>query len=308
MKKLILVLGLSMTLSMPVMASKNEIKITINGIEQTLTNKPKSINGTTYLPLRELGDLLNLKTEYLKERNSVSVVSETQSLDISLSGQDSVALIENGKTYLPLRFISENLGYGIIYDNGTILITTEPTEGNTPDVPNTNGQLDVSNMNPSDANNAHNLNAFKDGRSLSVLPKAQWSQVKKPEGVSDKYWNNCSKTYNNGVVMATGKLSDMPKDINKVYEGKEDFEHSLTTVPRITVNSKGALVSSRGGAPTVIFFKDGTYVQVDNGADASMGEDDNGNYKPGKGVKDISCILVADTQAKASYVFQVTGE
>ena len=308
MKKLILVLGLSMTLSMPVMASKNEIKITINGIEQTLTNKPKSINGTTYLPLRELGDLLNLKTEYLKERNSVSVVSETQSLDISLSGQDSVALIENGKTYLPLRFISENLGYGIIYDNGTILITTEPTEGNTPDVPNTNGQLDVSNMNPSDANNAHNLNAFKDGRSLSVLPKAQWSQVKKPEGVSDKYWNNCSKTYNNGVVMATGKLSDMPKDINKVYEGKEDFEHSLTTVPRITVNSKGALVSSRGGAPTVIFFKDGTYVQVDNGADASMGKDDNGNYKPGKGVDDIACVVVADTQAKAAYVLQVTGE
>ncbi|MBC8581397.1 copper amine oxidase N-terminal domain-containing protein [Zhenhengia yiwuensis] len=308
MKKLILVLGLSMTLSMPVMASKNEIKITINGIEQTLTNKPKSINGTTYLPLRELGDLLNLKTEYLKERNSVSVVSETQSLDISLSGQDSVALIENGKTYLPLRFISENLGYGIIYDNGTILITTEPTEGNTPDVPNTNGQLDVSNMNPSDPNNAHNLNAFKDGRSLSVLPKAQWSQVKKPEGASDRSWNNCSKVYSNGVIMATGKLSDMPKDINKVYEGKEDFEHSLTTVPKISVNSKGVLVSSRGGAPTMILFKDGTTVQVDNGADASMGRDENGNYKPGKGVDDIACVVVADTQARAAYVFQVTGE
>ena len=308
MKKLILVLGLSMTLSMPVMASKNEIKITINGIEQTLTNKPKSINGTTYLPLRELGDLLNLKTEYLKERNSVSVVSETQSLDISLSGQDSVALIENGKTYLPLRFISENLGYGIIYDNGTILITTEPTEGSTPDVPNTNGQLDVSNMNPSDANNAHNLNAFKDGRSLSVMPKAQWSQVKKPEGASDRLWNNGVKLYTNGVVMATGKLSDMPKDLNRMKDGVENFDSKTSTVPRITVNSKGALVSSRGGAPTVIFFKDGTYVQVDNGADASMGKDDNGNYKPGKGLKDIACITVSDTQAGAEYVFFVTGE
>lgn len=298
------------------------IKMVIDGKQQQLTDPMLLENGRVFLPIRNVGKLLGINVDYLeKEKIAVAynekaylelplgyntaVKDQTILLPVDANNKDTRIITYNNRTYLPVRFVSENLGFNITYANNTVTVNTK---GDTPDVPNTNGQLDVSNMNPSDPNNAHNLNAFKDGRSLSVMPKAQWSQVKKPEGVSDKYWNNCSKSYNNGVVMATGKLSDMPKDINTMYEGKEDFEHSLTTVPRITVNSKGALVSSRGGAPTVIFFNDGTTTQVNMGADASMGRDENGNYKPGKGVDDIACIVVADTQARAAYVFQVTGE
>ena len=298
------------------------IKMVIDGKQQQLTDPMLLENGRVFLPIRNVGKLLGINVDYLeKEKIAVAynekaylelplgyntaVKDQTILLPVDANNKDTRIITYNNRTYLPVRFVSENLGFQITYANN---IVTVNTKGDTPDVPNTNGQLDVSNMNPSDANNAHNLNAFKDGRSLSVMPKAQWSQVKKPEGVNNTVWNNTMKVSPNGAVMATGKLSDMPKDINFMVNGKEDTEKPGMTVPRITVNSKGALVSSRGGAPTVIFFKDGTYVQVNMGADASMGKDDNGNYKPGKGLKDIACITVSDTQAGAEYVFFVTGE
>lgn len=310
----------------PVLTTKAKpaphIKMVIDGKQQQLTDPMLLENGRVFLPIRNVGKLLGINVDYLeKEKIAVAynekaylelplgyntaVKDQTILLPVDANNKDTRIITYNNRTYLPVRFVSENLGFNITYANNTVTVNTK---GDTPDVPNTNGQLDVSNMNPSDPNNAHNLNAFKDGRSLSVLPKAPWSQVKKPEGVSDKYWNNCSKSYNNGVVMATGKLSDMPKDLNIVKNGVEDFDAKTSTVPKITVNSKGALVSSRGGAPTVIFFNDGTTVQVNMGADASMGRDENGNYKPGKGVDDIACIVVADVESRAAYVFQVTGE
>lgn len=296
------------------------IKMVIDGKQQQLTDPMLLENGRVFLPIRNVGKLLGINVDYLeKEKIAVAynekaylelplgyntaVKDQTILLPVDANNKDTRIITYNNRTYLPVRFVSENLGFNITYANNTVTVNTK---GDTSD--DTNGQLDVSNMNPSDPNNAHNLNAFKDGRSLSVLPKAPWSQVKKPEGASDRLWNNGVKLYTNGVVMATGKLSDMPKDLNRMKDGVENFDSKTSTVPRITVNSKGALVSSRGGAPTVIFFKDGTTVQVDNGADASMGRDNNGNYKPGKGLKDISCILVGDTQSKAAYIFQVTGE
>ncbi len=235
-----------------------------------------------------------------------AVKDQTILLPVDANNKDTRIITYNNRTYLPVRFVAENLGFNITYANSTVTVTTNPTD--TPDVPDLGGDLDISKMNPADPTNPHNLQAFKDGRSLSVMPLASWDKIQKPAGANQQLWNNCKDVYKNGVVQAKGKLSDLPDGLNRIRNGKEDFNIKGMTVPRIGVNNKGVLKSSRGGAPTVIFFKDGSSVQVDMGADASIGKDFNGNYFPGKGLKDVSCIVIADTQAYGAYVFYPTGE
>ncbi len=299
------------------------IKMVIDGVQQQMTDPMVMENNRVFLPIRNVGNLLGVNVDYLeKEKIAVAynekaylelplgynsaVKDQTILLPVDANNKDTRIITYNNRTYLPVRFVAENLGFNITYANSTVTVTTNPTD--TPDVPDLGGDLDISKMNPADPTNPHNLQAFKDGRSLSVMPLASWDKIQKPAGANQQLWNNCKDVYKNGVVQAKGKLSDLPDGLNRIRNGKEDFNIKGMTVPRIGVNNKGVLKSSRGGAPTVIFFKDGSSVQVDMGADASIGKDFNGNYFPGKGLKDVSCIVIADTQAYGAYVFYPTGE
>ncbi len=103
---------------------------TIDG--KTVSNDvtPKIVNDRTMLPIRFIAEALGAKVDWIEESQTVKITAEN--IDISLvigedfatvNGEkidlDSPSFIENDRTYLPIRFVSEKLGADVKWDDTT---------------------------------------------------------------------------------------------------------------------------------------------------------------------------------------------
>lgn len=123
----------------PSYQQKNDFKLYINGERKTLTNGFLVINDRTFLPVREVSTLLGISDNNIDwdKDNRVASVSQGNTLieipigytkasvnnqitPIDTASNDTRSVIANGYTYLPLRFLSENLGYQIDTQGKTI--------------------------------------------------------------------------------------------------------------------------------------------------------------------------------------------
>ena len=90
------------------------------------------------LPIRFIAEALGATVLWDGEKGLVTISSEGLKLEITIgkdtalvNGEevalDSPAFIENDRTYTPIRFISENLGATVDWDDATkkVTITTE---------------------------------------------------------------------------------------------------------------------------------------------------------------------------------------
>jgi len=112
-------------------------EITINGISKKIDaqgSKPIIKNGRTLLPIRVLIESLGGTVEWNAKEQKVTITLNGHSIilwigkDIVLVNGSKVKLdvapmIINGRTYLPLRFISENLGASVDWDETTKTVT-----------------------------------------------------------------------------------------------------------------------------------------------------------------------------------------
>lgn len=147
--------------STPNYQQKNDFKLYINGERKTLSNGFLVVNGRTFLPLRELSGLLGISDSGISwdSENRVASVSQDNTLieipigytqasvndkitPIDTSSNNTRSIIANGYTYLPVRFISENLGWQIDTQGKTIhLYNVSPMPQITEQVSNTSTQL-----------------------------------------------------------------------------------------------------------------------------------------------------------------------
>ena len=150
--------------STPNYQQKNDFKLYINGERKTLSNGFLVVNGRTFLPVRELSGLLGISDNNIgwDSENRVASVSQDNTLieipigytqasvnneikDIDTadtSASPTRSVIANGYTYLPVRFISENLGWQIDTQGKTIhLYNVSPMPQITEQVSNTGTQL-----------------------------------------------------------------------------------------------------------------------------------------------------------------------
>ncbi len=131
----------------------------INGTSYHISTINK--NGSTYIALRSIDSALGLTTRYDPSSRLVQVSGRNRAMriglstgSISLNGQPIVgpeAILQNGTTYLPLRFLSEQFGYEVTYDNPTKLIGLKALSEN---------NLSIS---------AETIGADGDGKSLTVF-------------------------------------------------------------------------------------------------------------------------------------------
>jgi len=122
-------------------APKTEVKLQIgnmtgyvNGTAKTLDAAPIIRNSRTMLPVRFVAENLGATVGWDGATSTVTVTTDTTKLEIRIGAAtakingkevtlDSPAFIENSRTYLPVRFVAENLGATVDWDGATSTAT-----------------------------------------------------------------------------------------------------------------------------------------------------------------------------------------
>ncbi|GIO31221.1 MULTISPECIES: copper amine oxidase N-terminal domain-containing protein [Paenibacillus] len=97
------------------------IQVALNGGTYSFEAAPIMENGTVYIPLRDLGDLLGLQAFWDIATKNISIAYPGTLITMPPGGKEAVingkkvklatpVRVIQGRTYVPLRFISESLG------------------------------------------------------------------------------------------------------------------------------------------------------------------------------------------------------
>jgi hypothetical protein len=111
-------------------------KATINGEEMTLDAPPFIVSGRTVVPLRFVSEGLGAKVEWDGVTKHIHVELGSSVIDMTLKDphamvngkqfvMDVPPFISNGRTMVPIRFVSEALGATVSWDGETQTITIE---------------------------------------------------------------------------------------------------------------------------------------------------------------------------------------
>lgn len=143
MKKLIALLSaliLMFTVTSPVLADTP--KVTFNGVEMEFESAPYIKNDFTMVPFRAIFEAMGATVGWDPETKSVVGYLETEEdfIDIGMQIDLPYAFVKGEKvdldisaeitddfTFVPLRFVAENLGADVLWDheNYTVVITTK---------------------------------------------------------------------------------------------------------------------------------------------------------------------------------------
>lgn len=110
--------------------------VTVNGEEQRLDVAPKLLNETTVIPVRFFIDALGGDIGWNAEERRVTIVSGSHLVELWIGNNEIIVdgqkvlspeapLLENGRTLLPLRIISEALGWSVGWEESTKSITLQ---------------------------------------------------------------------------------------------------------------------------------------------------------------------------------------
>ncbi len=117
-------------------AGEKGLKVFVKGQRPNFDVKPKVTNGRTMVPLRAISETMGAKVNYDSKLQRVNIVNGNINVNLYLNNKNAVVngkkvLLDepagsvNGRTMVPLRFVSENLGANVVYDNQTETITVE---------------------------------------------------------------------------------------------------------------------------------------------------------------------------------------
>jgi len=101
--------------------------VRINGENIVLDQPATILNGRTMLPIRFIAENLGAKVDWIEETQTVVITDETATIIIQIDNSvaqvngknidlDQSATLLNGRTMLPIRFIAENLGAEVEWD------------------------------------------------------------------------------------------------------------------------------------------------------------------------------------------------
>lgn len=92
------------------------------------------VNSRTMLPIRFVAEALGAKVGWDESAQAVTVTADNVNISLTV-GQSSASVngtsialdapsfIENGRIFLPLRFVAENLGANVSWDGTTQTVT-----------------------------------------------------------------------------------------------------------------------------------------------------------------------------------------
>lgn len=128
----------------PSYVTSNNFKLYVNGEPKNIENTYAVVEGRTFLPMREIATILGADVDW-NSKYSVAIVETDDTLievpigrtrasvnneikDLGDTRSLKVETSAGGVTYLPLRFLAENLGYNVKYYSDTSVIHIYNTE------------------------------------------------------------------------------------------------------------------------------------------------------------------------------------
>lgn len=108
----------------------SEVTVLIDGVPLVMTDKPFIENGRTLVPMRSLFEAFGAEVSWdsinkiaLAVQNNITIKIPIGSTEPTVNGMtvliDVPAKIVNERTYIPLRFVGEYLGYTVTWDEPT---------------------------------------------------------------------------------------------------------------------------------------------------------------------------------------------
>lgn len=132
MKKLIsIAIICSTVLSTSITAIGGNIpRVYLNNNKMLLQNSPFANNGSNYIPLRDVANNLGASVNWDNSTQTVTISANGNNIVQKIGENKAIvngevkevsspAILKNGTTYVPIRFVSENLGANIEYNQTT---------------------------------------------------------------------------------------------------------------------------------------------------------------------------------------------
>ncbi len=113
-----------------------EINVTVNGSKIDFDVPPKAIDGTTMLPVRLALEPLGAEFVWDGENNTVTITAKGKTIVLTIGSATALvdgieklmaqpAMATDGRTLIPIRFVSEELGYNVDWDGETSTVIIE---------------------------------------------------------------------------------------------------------------------------------------------------------------------------------------
>ncbi|MNR17754.1 hypothetical protein D3C85_1344350 [compost metagenome] len=112
----------------------NSNAATVDEQEHTLEVAPFTLDGRTMVPIRFIGEALGAKVEWYAQERRVILQKEGSKVELVIDQKDALvngaateldspAVIRDGITLVPVRFVSESLKMKVFFEDGEITIT-----------------------------------------------------------------------------------------------------------------------------------------------------------------------------------------
>lgn len=175
-----LVIAMILSMSMSVFAAETNVSIEIDGKKVQFTQSTGEPfideNGRTQVPLRVVMEQYGCDVEWDSANNAaviakgdITVIVPIGQSYILVNGKtvvmDTAALVQNGRTYLPIRAVLEAFGADVEWDNGQVFVTS-PASGEFENIyVDKDGNLifELANGSKINAGSVYNGKAGKDG-------------------------------------------------------------------------------------------------------------------------------------------------
>lgn len=130
--------------------ASDNLSLIING--KSVSTSPILKNGRTLVPIRVIGEELGSKVDYNAQTNQVNVIKNGVNIKLTINQKnplvngvvkplDVPAIVVSGRTYVPVRFISESFGIGVNYNGNTNQVFVGDNNGYVPPVSNNSSNV-----------------------------------------------------------------------------------------------------------------------------------------------------------------------
>ncbi|HEY9062363.1 MAG TPA: extracellular solute-binding protein [Pseudobacteroides sp.] len=114
----------------PSSSAQSKIKVALDGKELKFDSAPFISNGRTMVPFRAIFEALGATVEWDADTDTVTgtkddlriiltINSTTASINDDIIELDAVPQVKNGRTFVPTRFVAENLGVRVYWNNAS---------------------------------------------------------------------------------------------------------------------------------------------------------------------------------------------